>query len=136
MAEGLNKAFLIGNLGVDPEIKYTQSGRAKLRLSVATNRGYQDKDGQRQEVTEWHKVAVWGKRAEGLNKILAKGDRVGVEGRIEHRAWEDDNGVRRSLTEIVASEIILLGSPRGRVSADAGGNGASASAPAAEDIPF
>ena len=117
MAEGLNKAILIGNLGQDPELKFTQGGQAVLKLRLATNETYVNKAGERQDRTEWHTVVVWGKRAEALAKILSKGRAICVEGRIQTRQWEDKEGHKRSTTEINAANIILLGSGGG----DSGG---------------
>lgn len=135
MSEGLNRVTLIGNLGVDPELKYTQSGQAVLRLRLATTENYVDKGGKKQERTEWHTVNVWGKRGEALNNILAKGGRICVEGRIQYRSWEDPQGAKKYATDIVATNIVLLG----------GGRGARSEAESAEpvadefgddDIPF
>ena len=110
MAEGLNRALLIGNLGQDPELRYTQSGQAVLSLRLATNESYVNRDGERQDRTEWHSVVVWGKRGEALSKILSKGRQIFVEGRLQTRSWEDkQGGGKRYATEIVANEIILLG---------------------------
>ncbi|WP_053237602.1 single-stranded DNA-binding protein [Sandaracinus amylolyticus] len=108
-SEGLNKVLLIGNLGLDPELKYTQGGQAVLRLRLATTERYGNKAGERQERTEWHTVIVWGNRAEALNKILHKGRTIYVEGRLQTRNWEDKDGGKRSTTEIVATQILLLG---------------------------
>lgn len=109
MAEGLNKVLLIGNLGLDPELKYTQGGQAVLRMRLATTERYGNKAGERQERTEWHTVVVWGNRAEALNKFLHKGKTIYVEGRLQTRQWEDKDGGKRSTTEIVANQILLLG---------------------------
>ena len=123
MAEGLNKVMLIGNLGQDPELKYTQGGGAVLRLRVATNESYVDKNKQRQERTEWHTVVIWGNRAEALNKILSRGKPLYVEGRLSTRQWEDKEGHKRSTTEVVANNIILLGSGRGGEGGESSGGG-------------
>jgi single-strand DNA-binding protein len=109
--EGLNKVMLIGSLGLDPELKYISNGNAVLRLRMATSKRWM-KDGQKQEKTEWHTVMVWGKRAEALNKILHKGKSIYVEGELQTRQWDDKDGNKRSTTEIVASEVLLLGGPR------------------------
>jgi single-strand DNA-binding protein len=122
-AEGLNKAMLIGNVGTDPELKYTQGGQAVLRLRLATTERYGNKAGERQERTEWHTVIVWGNRAEALNKILNKGRLIYVEGRLQTRQWEDKDGGKRSTTEIVANQILLLGGPRGEGGAGGGEGG-------------
>lgn len=134
MPEGLNKAFLIGNLGNEPELRYTQKGQAVLRCRLATNYSYADKSGERKEITDWHTVIVWGKRGEALNKVLSKGDRLGVEGRIRQRSWTDDAGKTRVSTEIVATEVLLLGSPRSPTPPEPPAVGGSA--PADADIPF
>jgi single-strand DNA-binding protein len=110
MAEGLNRAILVGNLGMDPELKFTQGGQAVLRIRLATTDSYLNKSGERQERTEWHTVVVWGKRAESLNKILSKGRTIWVEGRIQTRSWEDKkDGSKRYATEINAQNIGLMG---------------------------
>jgi single-strand DNA-binding protein len=110
MAEGLNKAMLIGNLGADPELRFTTNNRPVLKFRLATTESYMDQNQTRQEVTHWHQIVLWGKRGEALSKILSKGSRVYVEGRIETRSYEDANGVKKSATDIVASNLILLGS--------------------------
>ena len=112
MAEGLNKVILIGNLGADPELKFTQGGQGVLRLRLATSESYMNKSGERQQRTEWHTVIVWGKRGEALNNILSKGRSIGVEGRIQYRQWDDKEGNKRNSTEINATNIILLGGRR------------------------
>ena len=119
MAEGLNKAILVGNLGMDPELKFTQSGQAILRMRLATTESYVDRNKERQERTEWHTVILWGNRAEALSKILTKGRGICVEGRIQTRSWEDKDGNKRYSTEINATNIVLL--PGGR--RDGGGEG-------------
>ena len=158
MAEGLNKVILIGNLGMDPELKYTQGGGAVLRLRMATTETYVDKNKQRQERVEWHTVVVWGNRAEALNKILAKGRSIGVEGRLQTRQWEDKDGGKRSKMRVVVENFQFLGSGggggggerfvsdeggapargnRGRAPAAAGGRGGTPHQDVAEeDIPF
>jgi len=109
MSEGLNKAVLIGNLGSDPELKFTQGGQAVLRFRLATTESYPGKTGEREERTEWHTIVVWGKRAEPLNRILSKGRTVWVEGRIQTRSWEANDGSKRYATEINASNVGLVG---------------------------
>jgi single-strand DNA-binding protein len=105
--------MLIGNLGQDPELRFTQGGQAVLNLRLATNESFLNRDGERQDRTEWHSVIVWGKRGEGLNKVLAKGNTIGVEGRLQTRSWEDKQGNKRYTTEVVATNVILLGGGRG-----------------------
>jgi single-strand DNA-binding protein len=112
-SEGLNKVMLIGNLGMDPEIRYGQSGNAVLRLRLATTERYMTRGGERQERTEWHTVIFFGNRAEGLNKYLGKGQSIYVEGRIQTRSWEDREGNKRYTTEIVGQQLIFLGGGRG-----------------------
>jgi single-strand DNA-binding protein len=123
MAEGLNKALLIGNLGADPELRHTQNGRAVLKFRLATTESYATEGGERKEVTHWHNVVLWGKRAEALAKFLAKGERVYVEGRIETRSYDDKDGVKRSITEITANNLILLGRGGGAGGGGGGGGG-------------
>ena len=106
--DGLNRVMLLGNLGADPELRMTGGGQAVLKLRLATTESYLDKDKARQERTEWHSVVVWGKRAEGLGKILHKGDRIFIEGGLRTSSYEKD-GEKRYRTEIVASNVILNG---------------------------
>ena len=120
MAEGLNKVILIGNLGADPELKYTQGNQAVLRIRLATTESYMNKAGERQQRTEWHTVILWGRRAEALSKILSKGRSICVEGRIQYRQWDDREGNKRYSTEINATNILLIGGGGGR--RDGGGD--------------
>lgn len=113
MAEGLNRVMLLGNLGADPELRVTPGGQPVLKLRIATTETYLDKSNTRQERTEWHAVTMWGKRGEALGKILAKGDRIFVEGALRTSSYEK-NGEKRYRTEIVASNVILSGGGRGR----------------------
>jgi single-strand DNA-binding protein len=122
MAEGLNKALLIGNLGAEPELRFTQSNRAVLKFRLATTESYLAESGERREVTHWHNVVLWGKRAEALSKILQKGSSVYVEGRIETRSYDDKDGVKRSITEITANNLILLGRRDGGGGGGGGGS--------------
>jgi single-strand DNA-binding protein len=121
MAEGLNKAILVGNLGMDPELKFTQNGQAILRMRLATTESFLNRNKERQERTEWHTVILWGNRAEALNKILSKGRSLCIEGRIQTRSWEDKDGNKRYSTEIVATNVVLL--PGGRRDGGGGGGG-------------
>ena len=109
MSRSLNKAMIIGNLGSDPEVRSTSSGTRVATLSVATSRRWNDRSGQEQERTEWHRVVAWDKLAEICEQYLSKGDRVYIEGRIEYRQWEGDDGRTRYTTEIRAREMIMLG---------------------------
>jgi single-strand DNA-binding protein len=112
-SQGLNKVMLIGNLGMDPELRYTQGGAAILRLRLATTERYVTRGGEKQERTEWHTVIMWGTRAEALNKYLGKGQTIYIEGRLQTRQWEDKDGNKRSTTEVVANELLFLGGGRG-----------------------
>ena len=120
MSRSLNKAMIIGNLGSDPEVRSTSSGTRVATLSVATSRRWNDRSGQQQERTEWHRVVAWEGLAEVCERYLSKGDRVYVEGRIEYRQWEGDDGRTRYTTEIRAREMIMLGG-RGEGAAPSGG---------------
>jgi len=104
----VNKAILVGNLGRDAELRYTQGGTAVATLNLATTERFNDKNGQRQEKTEWHRVVLWGKTAESLAEYLTKGKQIYVEGRIQTREWEKD-GVKRYSTEIRGDRVVLLG---------------------------
>ncbi len=104
----LNKAIIIGNLGRDPEVRYTNSGQAVAQLNVATHERWKDKDDNPQERTEWHRVTVWGRQGENCGKYLTKGRQVYIEGRLQTREWEDKDGNKRYTTEIVASQVLFL----------------------------
>ncbi|HVV81617.1 MAG TPA: single-stranded DNA-binding protein [Kofleriaceae bacterium] len=123
MAGGVNKVILIGHLGGDPELKYTPSGAAVCEFRLATSESWKDKNGQRQERTEWHRIVVWGKIAEICGKYLAKGRQVYLEGRIQTRSWDDKEGQKRYMTEIVATDVQFLGSGRDGAGGGAGGPG-------------
>ena len=106
----VNKVILIGNLGADPELKYTPSSRPLCNLRIATTEVFKDKAGQRQERTEWHRITVWGDQAENCSKYLAKGRSVYVEGRLQTRSWDDQqSGQKRYKTEVVVQEFKFLG---------------------------
>lgn len=109
MSRSLNKAMVIGNLGSDPEVRSTSSGTRVATLSVATSRRWTDRSGEDQEKTEWHRIVAWDKLAEICERYLSKGDRVYIEGRIEYRQWEGQDGRTRYTTEIRAREMIMLG---------------------------
>lgn len=115
MAGSLNRVMIIGNLGQDPELRYTQNQTAVATFSVATTDYRSSADGQRQEVTEWHRVVVWNKVAENCAKYLAKGRTVFVEGRLQTRSWDDkQTGQKRYATEIIAQNVQFLSSPGGQ----------------------
>jgi single-strand DNA-binding protein len=107
---GVNKVLLIGRLGGDPEVKTISSGQQVATLNIATSESWMGRDGQRQEKTEWHRVVAWGKLAELCGKYLAKGRQVYIEGRLQTRQWEDQQGNKRYTTEIVANNVQFLGS--------------------------
>ena len=109
----INKATIIGNLGRDPEMKYTSDGRPVTRFSVATTDQWKSRDGERREKTQWHRSVAWGKLAEICNQYLKKGRQVYIEGRIETRNYEDRDHNQRTITEIIANEMMMLGSRAG-----------------------
>jgi single-strand DNA-binding protein len=107
----VNKAIIIGNLGKDPEVRFTQSGTPVATFTVATNERWTDKgSGQPQERTEWHRIVVWGKQGENCGQYLKKGRSVYIEGRIQTREWTDKEGKKQYTTEIVANQVVFLGS--------------------------
>src|SRR5690349_12769679 len=114
MSEGFNRVLLLGNLGADPELRFTQGGQAVLNLRVATTESYLDKDKVRRERTDWHNVVVWGKRGEALGKILTKGSSIFVEGSLRTSSYDDREGQKRYKTEVIANNIILAGGSGGR----------------------
>lgn len=145
MAKSLNKVMLIGNLGKDPELRYTPSGVAVATFSIATNESWKDQDGNTQERTEWHNIVAWRKLAEICGEYLKKGKKVYIEGRIQTRSYDDKNtGAKKYITEIVADNLIMLDGPRGGATENGGGSGfSSSSEPAApanakadDDLPF
>lgn len=107
-----NRVVIMGNLGQDPELRYTQSQTPVCTLNVATTDYRNGPDGQRQEFTDWHRVVVWSKQAENCAKYLSKGRSVLVEGRLQTRSWEDKQGQKRYITEIVANTVQFVGGPR------------------------
>lgn len=109
MAEGLNRVMLFGNLGADPEFRTTQGGTGVLKLRLATTERYKDNAGAWQDRTEWHRVVVWGKRAEALHRILAKGSTIFIEGSLRTSSYDDKDGVKRYTTEINATNVLLGG---------------------------
>jgi single-strand DNA-binding protein len=113
----LNKVMLLGNLGRDPEVRYTASGRAVATFTLATSMRWKDQEGADQEKTEWHRIVAWGRLGEICGEYLNKGKSVFIEGRIQSREWEDKDGNRRTTVEIVATDMIMLSSSQ------AGGSG-------------
>ncbi len=140
---GVNKVILVGNLGANPEMRFTQGGQAVANLRIATTERWTDKSGQKQEATEWHRVVVWGKTAEICGQYLTKGRQVYIEGRIRTRQWQDQQGQKRYSTEIVATSVQMLGGRGERapedvgaaVTADEPSNGDFGAGPD-DDIPF
>ncbi|MDE2992401.1 MAG: single-stranded DNA-binding protein [Chloroflexota bacterium] len=135
MAGYVNKAMIIGNLGRDPEMRYTQSGQAVTNFSVATTDRLTGPDGEQHEVTEWHRIVAWAKLAEICNEYLSKGSSVYIEGRLQTRQYEDREGATRRTTEIVALEMQMLDR---RPRSDGGGGGdESGGGPIDDpDVPF
>jgi single-strand DNA-binding protein len=150
MARSLNKLMLIGNVGSDPEIRMTPSGSKVAKFSLATNRTYQDRTGQQQEKTEWHRLTFFGKLSDIVEQWVHKGDRLYVEGRVEYSQTQDDQGGTRYWTDIVVNEMVMLGSggggptdggtrgggpPMGGPDGSSGSNNSSISDPD-DDLPF
>lgn len=108
MARSLNKVMIIGNLGADPEIKYTPNGTAVANLRVATAENRKNKEGEWEERTEWHRVVLYSRLAENAKDYLHKGSKIYIEGRIETRSWDDQNGQKHYMTEIVGNEMMFL----------------------------
>ncbi|HET7152902.1 MAG TPA: single-stranded DNA-binding protein [Candidatus Kapabacteria bacterium] len=130
-SRSLNKVLLIGNLGKDPELRYTANGQAVATFTLATNESWKDKEGNLQERTEWHNIVAWQRLAEICGEYLKKGKKVYVEGRLQTRNFEDKEGMKRYVTEIVCDDLIMLD---GRPAAG-GETGASAPHPAAASAP-
>ncbi len=145
MARGINKVILIGNLGADPELKYTASGTPVCTFRLATSETFKDREGNQQERTEWHRIVAWAKLGEIAAQYLSKGRQVYIEGSIRTRSWEDQSGERKYMTEIVARDIQFLGGPSqggggggygGGGSGGGGGNDFGGPPPPDDDIPF
>src|SRR5215471_3424671 len=121
MAKSVNKVILIGNLGKDPEIKYTPSGTAVAKFSLATNERYKDKSGEWQDRTEWHNIVAWQRLAEIVGEYVKKGNKLYIEGRLQTSSWDDkESGQKKYRTEIIASDVVLL---TGRGEVDETGDG-------------
>ena len=110
----VNKVIIVGNVGSAPELRYTPSGKAKARFSLATNEGWTDGDGHRQEHTEWHAIVVWNRQAEPCAQYLAKGSAVYVEGKLRTNTYTDKEGIKRAVTEVVAQRVQFLGTGQGK----------------------
>ena len=133
----VNKVILIGNLGKDPELRYTSSGVAVASFTLATNESWKDQDGTMQERTQWHNIVAWRKLAEICGEYLKKGGKIYIEGKLQYRSYDDKNGVKRYVTEIVLDEMLMLdskGSTQG--STDAASPREEAPPEPAGDLPF
>jgi single-strand DNA-binding protein len=106
---GVNKVILVGNLGADPTLRYTASGTPVAQFNIATTERFNNRAGEREERTEWHRVVAWAKLAEICNQYLKKGKQVYIEGRLQTRQWEDQSGNKRYTTEVVANNMVMLG---------------------------
>lgn len=140
---GINKVIIIGNLGGDPEVRYTPNGSAVANFNVATSESWKDKNtGEKKERTEWHRIVVWGKLGELCGEYLSKGRQVYLEGRLQTRSYEDKDGVKRYMTEIIATDVQFLGSKEagggraGGVAPPRESFGGQGPPPADDDIPF
>lgn len=136
---GINKVILIGNLGADPEVRYTPGGLAVANFRLATTENRSNKDGQREQHTEWHRIVAFGKLAEICGEYLAKGKQVYIEGRLQTRSWDDKDGNKRWATEIVAGTMQMLG-PAGKqgvsIAQDQESEFGSDLGPSSDDVPF
>ena len=135
----VNKVILVGRLGADPQLKYTPSGKANVNFSLATNAVWKDQEGNQQERTDWHRVVAWNKLAEVISEWLKKGSYLYIEGRLQTRTYEDSNGVKKWITEVVASDMEMLGKKGDSASTgDATPDLPDAEAPEGgeEDLPF
>lgn len=140
---GLNKVILIGNLGRDPEVRYTPSGLAIANFSIATSENWANKNGEKETRTEWHRIVAFGKLGEICGEYLSRGKQVYIEGRLQTREWEDKEGIKRYTTEIVASQMLMLGAKDSIDAARSSANMQKSDMPAPsfpnapdDDIPF
>jgi len=132
---GVNKVILIGNLGRDPELRYTPGGQAVGNFPLATSEKWRDREGNMQDRTEWHNIVVWGRQAETAKEYLVKGRSVYIEGRIQTRSWEDKEGNKRYTTEVIAARLQFLGGrDSGAPSGSSGGPDSPPEAPPTEDL--
>jgi len=118
MSRGLNKVMIIGNLGKEPELRYTPSGRPVTTFSVAVSRSWKSSNGEHRSETEWFKIVAWGKLAEICKEYLHKGQQVYIEGRLQTRQWEDKEGQQRTTVELIANEMTMLGERRDKAPAE------------------
>ena len=136
---GVNKVILVGNLGADPEVRYSSTGTAVANFRIATSENWTNKEGGKETRTEWHRIVAFGKLAEICAEYLNKGKQVYVEGRLQSRSWEDKDGNKRWTTEIVANNVVMLGGPPGDQSRGMGGEppeGPPEPGQQEDDIPF
>ncbi len=129
MSRGVNKVILVGNLGQDPEVKEVSGDRKVASVTLATNESYKDRDGNKVDKVEWHRLVLWGTLAELAGKYMKKGSQVYVEGKLQTRSWEDEAGVKRFITEVQVREMRFLDSKEG------GGGGTRSPEHTAEDAP-
>jgi single-strand DNA-binding protein len=132
MPDGLNKVMLIGNLGAEPEMRYTANGSAVTTFRIAVNRSFVG-DGERREETQWFRVVAWNKLAELVQAHLGKGQRVYVEGRLSTRSWDGPDGQKRFMTEVIANQVLFLDRPQASALPDVGAGGGDIDP---DDIPF
>ena len=136
MARGVNKVILVGNLGKDPEVRYMPNGNAVANITLATSESWKDKtSGEQQEKTEWHRIVMFRRLGEIAGEYLKKGSQVYIEGKLQTRKWQDNSGNDRYTTEIVASDMQMLGGRSGGGSAEFSSNSASAQAAPAQSAP-
>lgn len=142
-SRSVNKVILIGNLGQDPELRYTSAGVAVATFTLATNESWKDQDGNSQERTQWHNLVAWRKLAEICGEYLKKGSRIYAEGRLQYRNYDDKNGVKRYVTEIVIDQMMMLDSRGGGQSSGSAAQSSAASMPVddsgpekVDDLPF
>lgn len=135
MSRGLNKVMVIGHLGREPEMRYTPSGKPVTTFTVATSRSWNSTDGERHTETEWFNVVAWGNLAEICKQYLTKGQQVYIEGRLQTRRWEDNDGVKHNSVEIVANEMMILGDRR-EATANPGGEGSLSEDLLDDEYPF
>jgi len=146
---GVNKVILVGNLGADPTVRFTPSGTAVANFNIATSERFTNKQGEKEDRTEWHRIVAWSRLAEICQQYLTKGKQVYIEGRLQTRQWEDQNGQKRTSTEIVASNMVMLGGRGAGAGADdfptqnfpaedeaSVRGGSSANAVGDDDLPF
>jgi single-strand DNA-binding protein len=135
---GVNKVILIGNLGRDPELRYTQNGQAVANFTLATSESWTNKSGEREQKTEWHRIVAWAKLAEICGEYLSKGKQVYIEGRLQTRDWEDRDGNKRRTTEVVAQNLQMLGRREGGYESPSSGPSSpeAPQPPSDDDIPF